>query len=47
MAHQRPRDARVDELRGRDLAGVGAVGPVEDVLRGDLDGRVEVLAREQ
>jgi hypothetical protein len=36
-----PVDLRVLELQGRDLAGVGAIPLVEDVLSRDLDFRTE------
>ena len=44
---ERPLDPRVGQLACRDLAGEGAVGPVEDVLRRDLEAGAEVLAREE
>ena len=44
MAENRPCDAAVLELVGRDLAGEGAAGLVEDVLRGDFEAGAQMLA---
>jgi hypothetical protein len=43
VAENDPRDAAVAELSYADLAGEGAVGFVEDVLRGHADSLVQVL----
>ena len=45
MAEQCPGYARVLELVDADLASEGAIGLVEDVLGGDFEAGVEVLAR--
>jgi hypothetical protein len=47
VAQDRPCDARVLELVGGDLAGEGAAGLVEDVLRSDFQTRAKVLAGEE
>ena len=47
VAEDGPVDATVLELGDADLAGEGAVGLVKDVLGGNLDARLEVLAHEE
>lgn len=47
VAQEGPGDVGVLELLDGDLAGEGAVGLVEDVLRGDLDALAGVLAGEE
>lgn len=47
MPEKCPSNATVFELGDGDLAGEGAVRLVEYVLRGDLDGRGEMLASEE
>lgn len=47
VAEQRPCNTAVFELRDGDLAGEGAVGFVEDILRGDFDGGRKVFACEE
>jgi hypothetical protein len=47
VAQNRPRDAAVLELVGRDLAREGAARLVEDVLRRDFEALAEVFAREE
>jgi hypothetical protein len=44
VAGNAPADLAVQQLGDRDLASVGSVGLVEDVLGGDLDAFAEVLA---
>ncbi len=47
MAKNGPGDTAVLELLGRDLAGEGTVGLVEDVLCSDLEARAQVFACEK
>jgi hypothetical protein len=47
VADERPCDAAVLELFGRDLACKGTAGLVEDVLCGNFDTFAEVLAGEE
>jgi hypothetical protein len=47
VAEDGPGDVAVLELGDGDLAGVGTVGLVEDVLGGDLDAGAEVLTDEE
>jgi len=47
MPQHSPSDTAILELVDADLAGEGAIGPIEDVLRGDLEAGAQVLARQQ
>ncbi len=47
MAKQGPGDVGVFELVDGDFTGEGAVGFVEDVLGGDFEAGLEVLAGEE
>lgn len=47
VAEDGPRDARVEKLRGGDLAREGTVGSIKDVLCRDFKAGTEVLAGEE
>jgi len=47
MPQHSPGNTAILELVDADLAGEGAIGPIEDVLRGDLEAGAQVLARQE